>query len=402
MFGRHVAGDAELVNDFPHTLMSEAPLEDGNALPDERLKVLFAYCHPTLVLETRVALTLGMLGGLTNDQIAGALRVPPAIVAARLAGARAKIKKARIPFGVPRDGSLPERLAAVLATVYLIFNGAYAGDGQLAAEAIRLGRMLAELLPDESEVHGLLALMLLNDGRRTSRYRHGELVLLDDEERNPWDRERVAEGEQQLARARALYGRGAYVLRAEIASVHMAEPVDWPELVALYTELARLVPSGAVELNRAIAVAEVAGPEAALVIVERIEFEPSELDHYCSLHSTRADLLRRLGRTIDARYAYGRALQLTRSEPERRFLKRRIAELPPPAAADCEAFWDNALDRIKAAAEADEIEDAEAPAEDARAQRRRLPADAPDPAAHLEHVQPQLAKRERPPHGADH
>src|SRR6267154_981056 len=185
--------------------------------------------------------------------------------------------------------------------------------------------MLAELLPDESEVHGLLALMLLNDGRRTSRYRHGELVLLDDEERNPWDRERVAEGEQHLARARALYGRGVYVLRAEIASVHMAEPVDWSELVALYTELARLVPSGAVELNRAIAVAEV-------------------------------------------------------------------------AAADCEAFWDNALDRIKAAAEAHEIEDVEAPAEDACAQRRRLPADAPDPAAHLEHVQPQLAKRERPPH----
>src|SRR5712691_4153483 len=179
---------------------------------------------------------LGMLGGLTNDQIAGALRVPTAIVAERLAGARAKFKKAGIPFGVPRDGSLPERLAGVPATVYLIFNEAYAGDGQLAAEAIRLGRMLAELLPDESEMHGLLALMLLNDGRRTSRYRHGELVLLDDEERNPWDRERVAEGEQHLARARALYGHGAYVLRAEIASVHMAEPVDWPELVALYTE----------------------------------------------------------------------------------------------------------------------------------------------------------------------
>jgi len=158
---------------------------------------------------------------------------------------------------------------------------------------------------------------------------------------------------------------------------------------------------GQSRLNRAIAVAEVAGPEAALVIVERIDFESPELDHYCSLHSTRA-VLRRLGRTIDARYAYGRALQLTRSEPERRFLKRRVAELPPPAAADWEAFWDNALDRIKAAAEADEIEDAEAPAEDARAQRRRLPADAPDPAAHLEHVQPQLAKRERPPHGADH
>src|SRR6266571_3597313 len=221
VIGRHVAGDAELVNDDPHTLISEAPLEDGNALPDERLKVLFAYCHATLVLETRVALTLGMLGGPTNDQIAGALRVPSAIVAERFAGARAKIKKAGIPFGVPRDGSLPERLADVLATVYLIFNEAYAGDGQLAAEAIRLGRMLAELLPDESEVHGLLALMLLNDGRRTSRYRHGELVLLDDEERNPWDRERVAEGEQHLARARALYGHGAYVLRAEIASVHM-------------------------------------------------------------------------------------------------------------------------------------------------------------------------------------
>src|SRR5256714_1091010 len=281
--------------------MSEAPLEDGNALSDERLKVLFAYCHPTLVLETRVALTLGMLGGLTNDQIAGALRVPPAIVAERLAGARAKIKKAGIPFGVPRDGSLPERLADVLATVYLIFNEAYAGDGQLAAEAIRLGRMLAELLPDESEMHGLLALMLLNDGRRTSRYRHGELVLLDDEERNPWDRERVAEGEQHLARARALYGHGAYVLRAEIASVHMAEPVDWPELVALYTELARLVPSGAVELNRAIAVAEVAGPEAALVIVERIDFEPSELDHYCSLHSTRADQIGRATSEVQSR-----------------------------------------------------------------------------------------------------
>src|SRR5712691_4335191 len=184
-------------------------------------------------------------------------------------------------------------------------------------------------------------------------------------------------------------------------------PCIWPNRstgrnLSPSTRSARLVPSGAVELNRAIAVAEVAGPEAALVIVERIDFEPSELDHYCSLHSTRADLLRRLGRTIDARYAYGRALQLTRSERERRFLRRRIAELPPPAAADCEAFWDNALDRIKAAAEADEIEDAEAPAEDARAQRRRLPADAPDPAAHLEHVQPQLAKRERPPHGADH
>src|SRR5437870_5514421 len=203
MFGRHVAGDAELVNDFPHTLMSEAPLEDGNALPDERLKVLFAYCHPTLVLETRVALTLGMLGGLTNDQIAGALRVPPAIVAERLAGARAKIKNAGIPFGVPRDGSLPERLADVLATDYLIFNEAYAGDGQLAAEAIRLGRMLAELLPDESEVHGLLALMLLNDGRRASRYRDGELVLLDDEERNPWDRERESRRGRATSRTRA-------------------------------------------------------------------------------------------------------------------------------------------------------------------------------------------------------
>jgi RNA polymerase sigma-70 factor (ECF subfamily) len=224
---------------------------------------------------------------------------------------------------VPPAHLLPDRLAAVLAVVYLIFNEGYGGRGDPAAEAIRLGRALAELMPDEPEVHGLLALMLLNDARRDARFADDTVVLLSEQDRSLWDFDQIAEGQAALDRALALGGRGSYVLQAAIAALHLGDPQDWQQLAGLYGELARRTGSPVVELNRAVAVAEAGDVEAGLALLDGLE-----LDRYHYLHATRAELLRRLGRIEDARAAYGRALALVHSDAERRFLDRRLSELP--------------------------------------------------------------------------
>ncbi len=295
---------------------------DATPFPDERLELVFTCCHPALAVDAQVALTLRTLGGLTTPEIARAFLVSDATMAQRLVRAKRKIKAAGIPFRVPPDHLLPDRLAAVLAVVYLIFNEGFSGRGDLAAEALRLGRALAELMPDEPEVHGLLAMMLLLDARRAARYRDGDLVLLADQDRALWDREQIAGGRALLDRALALRGRGPYVVQAAIAALHADEPRDWPQIAALYGELALLTGSPVVELNRAVAVAEAEGPVAALRIVDAIA-----LDDYHYLHATRGELLRRLGRSGEARAAYARALALVHDEAERRLLERRLAEL---------------------------------------------------------------------------
>jgi RNA polymerase sigma-70 factor (ECF subfamily) len=243
-------------------------------------------------------------------------------MAKRLVRAKKRIKETGIPFRVPPDHLLPDRLAAVLAVVYLIFNEGYGGRGELAAEAIWLGRALAELMPDEPEVHGLLALMMVNDARREARFAGGEVVLLRDQDRSLWDAEQLAAGERELDRAMALGGRGAYVLQAALAVLHSEESPDWPQIAALYGELARLTGSPVVELNRAVAIAEAGDVEAALELADRLE-----LDAYHYLHAMRAELLTRLDRTDEARAAYQRALELVHSDAERRFLEGRLAEL---------------------------------------------------------------------------
>ena len=295
---------------------------DETDIPDERLELIFTCCHPALALDAQVALTLRTLGGLTTDEIARAFLVPEPTMAKRLVRAKKKIRAAGIPFRVPPAHLLPDRMAAVLAVVYLIFNEGYGGRGDLAAEAIRLGRALAELMPDEPEVRALLALMLLNDARREARFADGDVVLLRDQDRSLWDAGQIAEGRAALDRAMALGGRGPYVLQAALASLHAEEEQDWGEIAALYGELARTTGSEVVELNQAAAIAEAGDPDAALRIVERLD-----LDGYHYLHATRAELLRRLDRVDDARGAYGRALELVHSDAERRLLERRLAEL---------------------------------------------------------------------------
>jgi RNA polymerase sigma-70 factor (ECF subfamily) len=303
--------------------MHEPEVEE-TSFPDERLELIFTCCHPALALEAQVALTLRALGGLTTDEIARAFLVEFETMKRRLSRAKRKIKEAGIPFSVPPDHLLPGRLAAVLGVVYLIFNEGYGGRIDLASEAIRLGSALAELMPDEPEVQGLLALMLITDARRDARFENGELVLLPDQDRARWNETQIARGRELLDLALALSGRrrGSYVIQAAIAALHCDDPLDWTEIAALYAELARLTGSPVVEVNRAIAVAEADGPAAGLALLERLD-----LDGYQYFHSTRAELLRRLDRLDEARAAFERALELARGEPERRFLRGRIQEV---------------------------------------------------------------------------
>ena len=290
--------------------------------PDERLELLFTCCHPALATEAQVALALRTLGGLTTAEIARAFIVPEPTMAKRLVRAKNKIRDAGIPFRIPPDHLLPDRLATVLAVVYLIFNEGYGGRNDLSAEAIRLGRALAELMPDEPEAHGLLALMLLHDARREARFAAGAVVLLGEQDRALWDGEQIAVGRVALDRASALGGHGQYALQAAIASLHLAREPDWPQIAALYGELARLTGSPVVELNRAAAIAEAGEVEAALALIEELD-----LDRYHPLHAARAELLRRLDRVEDARGAYEQALALVHSDAERSFLERRRDEL---------------------------------------------------------------------------
>jgi RNA polymerase sigma-70 factor (ECF subfamily) len=307
----------------------EEPPDDTATLPDERLELIFTCCHPALALDAQVALTLRTLGGLSTEEVAGAFLVPFETMSKRLSRAKRKIRQAAIPFAVPPAHALPERLDAVLAVIYLVFNQGWAGGRvDLATEAIRLGGILAALMPEESEVLALLALMLLNDSRRLARVRDDRIVLLDEQDRSLWDDEQIAEGRAVLERATALRGAGPYVLQAAIADLHIRQPRDWEQIALLYDALGRLTGSPVVELNRAVAVGELAGPESALAILDALD-----LDAYRYFHSTRAALLRRLGRDDEARRAYERALALTDAGPEQRFLAMRLAELAPPADA---------------------------------------------------------------------
>jgi RNA polymerase sigma-70 factor, ECF subfamily len=309
--------------------------EEERDLPfdDERLELIFTCCHPALAIEAQIALTLRTLGGLTTAQIAQAFLVEEATMAQRMVRAKRKIKAAGIPFQVPDAELLPQRLAAVLAVVYLIFNEGYGGSRALRDESLRLGSALCGLMPDQSEVHGLMALMLLHDARRDSREHEGELILLEDQDASLWDHEQIDAGLAALQRAWTLVeggnsagGRlplgGSYLLQAAIAAAHVQQPRDWGRIVELYEQLAEVTGSPVVELNRAVAVAKQRGPQAGLALLDGLE-----LDNFRYLHATRAEFLRQLGRRAEARESFTRALSLAADERERRLLERRLASL---------------------------------------------------------------------------
>jgi len=317
---------------------SEAPVSDDEGVEDDRLRLIFTCCHPALHPDARVALTLREVCGLTTEEISRAFLTAPPTLAQRIVRAKAKIRDARIPYQVPSPTDLQDRLDTVLQVIYLVFNEGYSASSgvsltrpDLSGEAIRLGRLLSELLP-EPEVLGLLALMLLQESRRVARTSpEGDLVLLDDQDRSLWNRDQIAEGLTLVERALSSRRFGPYTLQAAIAAVHAQAPntaaTDWAQIVGLYDVLARGEPSPVVELNRAVAVAMRDGPLAGLELIDAI-LARGDLADYHLAHSARADLCRRLGRMAEARASYERALRLTRQGPERRFLERRLGELP--------------------------------------------------------------------------
>jgi RNA polymerase sigma-70 factor, ECF subfamily len=314
-----------------------AAMQDDEGLDDDRLRLVFTCCHPALTPDARIALTLREVCGLTTEEIARAFLSTPPTVAQRIVRAKGKIRDARIPYQVPARADLPDRLDSVLHVIYLVFTEGYAASSgesltrhDLSAEAIRLGRLIVELLP-EPEAMGLLALMLLHESRRAGRTSaDGEIVLLDEQDRSLWDRAGIAEGSALVERALSSRRFGPYTLQAAIAAVHAeaatAERTDWRQIAGLYDVLVRADPSPVVELNRAAAIAMRDGPAAGLALVEAL-LARGELDDYALAHSARADLCRRLGRTAEARVSYERALALTKQEPQRRFLTRRLDEL---------------------------------------------------------------------------
>jgi len=325
------------VSDAVIAVRDEAAWADPEALEDDRLRLIFTCCHPALSSDAQVALTLREVCGLTTEEIAQAFVTPAPTLAQRIVRAKGKIRDAKIPYEVPERGDLAERLDSVLRVIYLVFNEGYAASSgasvtrhDLSAEAIRVGRLLVELLP-EPEAIGLLALMLLHDSRRAARVNAGgDLVLLNDQDRSKWDRAQIGEGARLVERALAGGSVGPYAIQAAIAAVHAeaasAAETDWGEIVGLYDALMRIAGSPVVELNRAVAVAMRDGPAAGLVLVDAI-LERGDLKDYRLAHAARADLCRRLGRVAEAGESYARALALTRQEPERRFLERRLAEL---------------------------------------------------------------------------
>jgi RNA polymerase sigma-70 factor, ECF subfamily len=310
---------------------------DEHSVEDDQLRLIFTCCHPALAGDAQVALTLREVCGLTTEEIARAFLTPAPTLAQRIVRAKAKIRDARIPYQVPSPAELADRLDAVLRVVYLVFNEGYAASSgasltrhDLSSEAIRLGRLVVELLP-EPEAQGLLALMLLHESRRAARTSpSGDLILLDEQDRSLWNRDQIAEGTRLVEQALGSGRAGTYAIQAAIAALHAEAPsaatTDWAEIVGLYDVLLRLDPSPVIELNRAVAVAMRDGPAAGLALVDAI-LERGDLRDYRLAHAARADLCRRLGRAADARTAYERALELARLEPERRFLERRIAEL---------------------------------------------------------------------------
>ena len=321
---------AEMYDDTPH--------EATGLVEDDRLRLIFTCCHPALAPEARIALTLRLLGGLTVPEIAQAFLVPETTMGQRITRAKKKIAAAKIPYRVPEAEDLPARVATVLAVLFLVFNEGYlaSGDGapiraELTAEAIRLTRILHALLPEEPEVTGLLALLLLTEARREARVRGGELVRLDDQDRGGWDRALIAEGHALVRECLARNRPGRYQILAAINAVHTdaptAEATDWSQVAALYDQLVRLDPSPIVALNRAVAIAELDGPAVGLAEVDRLVVAAPVLSSYHAFHATRADLLRRLGRSADAREAYDAALAVCDNTAERAYLTRRRGEL---------------------------------------------------------------------------